>query len=39
MSNYTQQVKLTSEYLLSGFVDRLIDDLRRDIPKGIHSKA
>ena len=39
MSNYTQQVKLTSEYLLSGFVDRLIDDLRRDIPKGIHDKA
>lgn len=39
MSNYAQQVKLTSEYLLSGFVDRLIDDLRRDIPKGIHSKA
>ena len=39
MSNYTQQVKLTSEYLLSGFVDRLIDDLRRDIPKGIHGKA
>ena len=39
MSNYTQQVKLTSEYLLSGFVDKLIDDLRRDIPKGIHDKA